>query len=196
MDIIQSSFSEPNKIPQVSSLDGYQWDSSLPSMSSKSWECLLNLTALSLTITLLTELPLGRLPQRFPCPLRSLRNSFPQGRVLTGSLTLQHLSVQTQSPSFPAQVIWTLLLSLSRISLRPQGLYPARLLCPWGFPGKNTGVGCHFLLQGNLPDSGIKPASPELAGKFFTAEPTYLIANTWATLEGFKGIAMKQSKVC
>ena len=24
----------------------------------------------------------------------------------------------------------------------------ARLLCPWGFPGKNTGVGYHFLLQG------------------------------------------------
>ena len=23
-----------------------------------------------------------------------------------------------------------------------------RLLCPWHFPGKNTGVGCHFLLQG------------------------------------------------
>ena len=25
---------------------------------------------------------------------------------------------------------------------------PARLLCPWGFPGENTGVGCHFPLQG------------------------------------------------
>ena len=23
----------------------------------------------------------------------------------------------------------------------------ARLVCPWDFPGKNTGVGCHFLLQ-------------------------------------------------
>ena len=23
----------------------------------------------------------------------------------------------------------------------------SRLLCPWNFPGKNTGVGCHFLLQ-------------------------------------------------
>ena len=27
------------------------------------------------------------------------------------------------------------------------GLQPARFLCPWDFPGKNTGVGCHFLLQ-------------------------------------------------
>ena len=29
-------------------------------------------------------------------------------------------------------------------SLQPHGLYPTRLLCPWDFPGKNTGVGCHF----------------------------------------------------
>ena len=31
-------------------------------------------------------------------------------------------------------------------SARPRGLQPARLLRPWGSPGKNTGVGCHFLL--------------------------------------------------
>ena len=33
-------------------------------------------------------------------------------------------------------------------SLQPHGLWPASLLCPWDFPGKNPGVGCHFLLQG------------------------------------------------
>ena len=32
-------------------------------------------------------------------------------------------------------------------SLWPHGLKPARLLCPWDSPGKNIGVGCHFLLQ-------------------------------------------------
>ena len=32
-------------------------------------------------------------------------------------------------------------------SLQPRGLHPARLLCPWDFPGKDTGVGCQFLLQ-------------------------------------------------
>ena len=32
-------------------------------------------------------------------------------------------------------------------SLRPHGLQPTRLLCPWDFPGKSTGVGCHCLLQ-------------------------------------------------
>ena len=32
-------------------------------------------------------------------------------------------------------------------SVRPQRRQPTRLLCPWDSPGKNTGVGCHFLLQ-------------------------------------------------
>ena len=36
-------------------------------------------------------------------------------------------------------------------TLGPRGPQPARHLCPWDFPGKNTGVGCHFLLQGDLP---------------------------------------------
>ena len=30
-------------------------------------------------------------------------------------------------------------------SLRPCGLQPTRLLCPWDFPGKDTGVGCHLV---------------------------------------------------
>ena len=29
-----------------------------------------------------------------------------------------------------------------------------RFLCPWDFPGKNTGEGCHFLLQGIFPTQG------------------------------------------
>ena len=32
-------------------------------------------------------------------------------------------------------------------SSRPHGLQPTRLLRPWEFPGKSTGVGCHCLLQ-------------------------------------------------
>ena len=31
---------------------------------------------------------------------------------------------------------------------------PARLLCPWDSPGKNTGVGSHSLLQGIFPTQG------------------------------------------
>ena len=32
-------------------------------------------------------------------------------------------------------------------SVRPHRRQPTRLLCPWDSPGKNIGVGCHFLLQ-------------------------------------------------
>ena len=39
--------------------------------------------------------------------------------------------------------------------LRPHGRRPARLLCPWDSPGKNAGVGCHFLLQGIFPTQGV-----------------------------------------
>ena len=34
---------------------------------------------------------------------------------------------------------------------------PAMLLRPWDFPGKNTGVGCHFLLQGIFPTQEALP---------------------------------------
>ena len=34
-------------------------------------------------------------------------------------------------------------------------MQPARLLCPWDFPGKNNGVGCHALLQGIFPIQGL-----------------------------------------
>ena len=32
-------------------------------------------------------------------------------------------------------------------TLRPHRRQPTRLPCPWDSPGKNTGVGCHFLLE-------------------------------------------------
>ena len=50
------------------------------------------------------------------------------------------------------------------------------LLCPWDFLGKNTGVGCHFLLQKHHSDSGIESASLAslaLAGGFFTTSITW-----------------------
>ena len=45
--------------------------------------------------------------------------------------------------------------SVVSYSLRPYGLWPARLLCPWNFPGKNTGVDCHSLLQGIFLTQGL-----------------------------------------
>ena len=46
---------------------------------------------------------------------------------------------------------------LSCVSLQPHGLYPARVLCPWDSPGKDTGVGSHSLLQGMVPTQGSSP---------------------------------------
>ena len=45
-------------------------------------------------------------------------------------------------------------------TLRPCGLQPTRFLCPWDSPGKNTGVGCHFLLQGVFLTQGLNPGLP------------------------------------
>jgi len=39
----------------------------------------------------------------------------------------------------------------------PMDCSPARFLCPWDFPGKNTEVGCHALLQGIFLTQGSKP---------------------------------------
>ena len=61
-------------------------------------------------------------------------------------------------------------------SLWPHGLYPARLLSPWDFPGKNTGVGCHFLLLAIFPiqDQTRVFWVSCIAGRFYT---------TWAVGE-------------
>ena len=47
---------------------------------------------------------------------------------------------------------------------------PSSLLCPWDPPGKNIGVGCHFLLQGIFPTQGSNKClrSPASADGFFT----------------------------
>ena len=42
-------------------------------------------------------------------------------------------------------------------SLQPHGLLPARHLCPWGSPGKNTGVNCHSLLRRIFPTQKSNP---------------------------------------
>ena len=54
-------------------------------------------------------------------------------------------------------------------SLQPHGLQSKRLLCPWSFPGKNTGVGCHALLQGIFLTQGSNlHLLCLLARRFFT----------------------------
>ena len=60
------------------------------------------------------------------------------------------------SMGFPRQEYWSglpfpspccFITSVVPDSVRPHRRQPTRLPHPWDFPGKNTGVGCHFLLQ-------------------------------------------------
>ena len=68
----------------------------------------------------------------------------------------RHLNAQ--SDNLVSESSWThfvCLLTKSCLTLWPHG--PSRLLCPWDSLGKNTGVGCHFLLQGIFTIQGLLP---------------------------------------
>ena len=55
-------------------------------------------------------------------------------------------------------------------SLRPYGLEPTRLLCPWDSPGKDTGVGGHALLQAIFQTQWLNlgpPVSPAMQADSF-----------------------------
>ena len=54
--------------------------------------------------------------------------------------------------NFPGACVWTVTCVWLFVTL---WIGPTRLLCPWNFPSKNTGVGCHFLLQGIFPTQGL-----------------------------------------
>ena len=80
---------------------------------------------------------------------------------------LQHQEKLPQNPSwaapgpFPSPLccsMWSAACSVSRVCyLRPHRLWPTKLLCPWNFPGKNTGVSCNFPLQGIFLTQGLNP---------------------------------------
>ena len=59
-------------------------------------------------------------------------------------------------------------------SLRPHGLQPTRLLCPWDFSRQEYWSGLPLPSLGDLPDPRIEPkcpVSPALVCGFFTSEP-------------------------
>ena len=98
--------------------------------------------------------------------------SVSRGRLLASSLGTKDLGSLWSSPKFCLTFSSLLLVchfldllifmavlcciaSVASHSLQPYGLQPARLLCPWGSPGKNTGGGCHALLQGIFLTQGL-----------------------------------------
>ena len=73
-------------------------------------------------------------------------------------------------------------------SLGPHGLQPARLLCPWNSPGKNTGVGSHSLLQGIFliqgSNLGLLPCRQILYHLSHQGSPA---SNDWS-VQGYKDL--------
>ena len=53
----------------------------------------------------------------------------------------------------------------------PMGCSPPGSLCPWNSPGKNTGVGFHFLLQGIFLTQGSNPGVPHCRTDSLPSEP-------------------------
>ena len=79
---------------------------------------------------------------------------------------------------------------LSHVSNTSCSLWPARLLCPWDTPGKNTGVGCHFLLQGIFwPRDGTHFSCVSCIGRHWQADSLPL-----SHLGSPQNERMKQSK--
>ena len=106
-------------------------------------------------------------------PLLLLLSRFSHVRLLATPWTAAHQA--PQSLGFSRQEYWSGLplpspmhesekskrsRSVVSDSSQPQGLQPTRLLRPWDFPGKSTGVGCHFLLQGIFLTQGLNPGLP------------------------------------
>ena len=60
-------------------------------------------------------------------------------------------------PKLKLRAQWWFSGSVVSNPLWPHGLQPARLLCPWDFLGKNTGVSYRFLLQGIFLTQGLNP---------------------------------------
>ena len=90
-------------------------------------------------------------------------------------------------------------------SLRPHGLLPTWLLCPWDFPGNSTGVDCHFLLQRIFPTQGSNPGLPHCRqtlyclshqrspimvqhAKYYSERINFTKTNAWEMMEESKQV--------
>ena len=110
--------------------------------------------------------------------LSLLQGIFPTQESNQGSPALQADSLPSELPGKPG--VWlpgsfidpeSVRCSVVSNSLRPHELWPSRLLCPWDFPGKNTGVGCHFLLQGIFLTQGLNSGLLHCRQIFLPSEP-------------------------
>ena len=79
---------------------------------------------------------------------RLAESSFPEVEMPTmGSLTV-HCEAESYSVCVCVCVCICVCVRAQTCLALCDPMEPTRLPCPWNFPGKNTGVGCHFLSQG------------------------------------------------
>ena len=74
--------------------------------------------------------------------------------------TSQLISITPSYPAFctfSAFIVRVCSAAQSCPTVGPHGMWPTRLFCPWDFPAKKIGVGCHFLLQGICQTQGLNP---------------------------------------
>ena len=88
----------------------------------------------------------------FPCFLYDATDA---GNLISGSYAFSKSNLWSQI----FFILCVCVCSVMSNSLRPHGLQPARFLCSWDFPGKNTGMDCHYLLHGN---SSTQESNPHL----------------------------------
>ena len=94
--------------------------------------------------------------------------------------------------------------SLVSDSLKPHGLQPSRLLCPWGFSRQEYQSGLPCPPSGDLPNPGIKSRSPTLQENSLPSEPpgkhvytgiTNILCEYWVTKEQTSGCAVRDSGI-
>ena len=78
-------------------------------------------------------------------------------------------------------------------SSQPHGLQPTRLLCPWDFPGKSTGVGCHcLLLLHDKPRQHIKEQRHHFVDKgLYRQSYGFSSGHVWMWVGPLKGLSTK-----
>ena len=109
-------------------------------------------------------------------PLLILPPIPPSIRVFSNESTLKfnnnyqnHTSAYTFSPVMQFEGIYPIAMLAYPVS--EQYINYSLLIHPWDFSDKNTGVGCHFLLQGIFPTQGSNPGLPHCRQMLLLSEP-------------------------
>ena len=120
----------------------------------------------------------------------------PDPGIKLGSSTLQADSLPSEPPEKPlfnpsnlekspfarlaglCRITCVLSHSVISDSLQPHGLWPTRLLCPWGFSRQEHSSGLPCPSPGDLPKPGTEPRCPALQADSLLSEPPGKPKNT------------------